>query len=157
PRMAELVGEQIADVRALVPFGEVAGNGPVLARLMVLEPDAAHLIGEREQELVVIVMMRTVELVRLLHHRTMRVELLRFQLEHVRSVRDDVQMDGNLSGRIEVETLQIPAREHRRVDERLERDRLERREARLRGGGFERGPELPPLGQPYAGFDFDLP
>jgi hypothetical protein len=52
PGMGEFVGHQRARIRVLVPFGEERRYRRVLARLMVFEPDAAHAIGERQQELI---------------------------------------------------------------------------------------------------------
>ena len=53
----ELVRQEIALARGALPMGEVAAVDTVFARAMMLETDAAHAIGEREQEVVVIVVL----------------------------------------------------------------------------------------------------
>src|SRR3546814_7207811 len=58
PRMRVLVAEQVAAAGLPVPIGEVAGAQAVLARALVLEAVAAHLLRQREQEVVVVVVLR---------------------------------------------------------------------------------------------------
>ena len=65
----------------------------------MLQADAAHVIGEGEQEVVMIVVMRAVKFVGLLHQRAVRFQLLGFHLQQIRAVGHDVQMnrrDGRL-------------------------------------------------------------
>ena len=50
---------------------------PILARLVMLEADTAHAIGQREKEIVVVVMVRAEYFVRLLHERQVRCQLLK--------------------------------------------------------------------------------
>src|SRR3546814_4666333 len=50
PRMRVLVAEQVAAARLLVPVGEVAGAQAVLARALVFQPVAAHLLRQRRSE-----------------------------------------------------------------------------------------------------------
>ena len=54
---------------------------------MMLEADAAHVVGEREQEIVMIVVVRAVELVGLLHEGAVGLELLGLDHEHRRGPR----------------------------------------------------------------------
>src|SRR3546814_8071650 len=65
PRMRVLVAEQVAAARLLVPVGEVAGAQAVLARALVFQPVAAHLLRQRKQEVVVVVVLRAEGLERL--------------------------------------------------------------------------------------------
>jgi len=99
---------------------------------MVLQPVAAQLVGQREQEVVMIVVMRAEQRRRLAHQRAMRLQLLRRHLQVFRRVRDDVQMHRRAARRREVDALEILPRVDRRVDQRIERYRLE-------GGGVARG------------------
>ena len=67
PAVGVLVGQEVAIARLVGPALEVVGADAVLGRLMVFQPDARDLVGEQQQEVVVVVMMRPVEFVRLLH------------------------------------------------------------------------------------------
>src|SRR3546814_2169005 len=48
--------QQPALAAILIPFGEIIGVAAVLARTMMFEPDAAHLVGQREQEFIAVEM-----------------------------------------------------------------------------------------------------
>src|SRR3546814_2897493 len=50
PRMRVLVAEQVAAAGLPVPVGEVAGAQAVLARALVFQPVAAHLLRQRKQK-----------------------------------------------------------------------------------------------------------
>src|SRR3546814_6334870 len=64
PGMGVLVRQQVGEAGLLLPVGEIAGADAVLAGALVLQADAAHLPGQREQELVVVVMLRAIQLQR---------------------------------------------------------------------------------------------
>ena len=71
----------------------------VLAGAVMFKPDAAHRVRERQQEIVMIVMVRAEQLVSLLHQIAMRLKLLRADLQFVRLIGDDIQMHRNSSRR----------------------------------------------------------
>ena len=50
----------------------------------MLQADAAHVVGEREQEIVMIVVVRAVKFVGLLHQGAVRLELLRLHFQQIR-------------------------------------------------------------------------
>jgi len=54
--MGEFVRQQVAETDVLVPCGEVVGVLAVLAGAVVLQAIAGQLAGQREQEIVVVVM-----------------------------------------------------------------------------------------------------
>jgi len=60
------VRQEIPPVDILFPFGEVSRGGAVLARLMMLQSDSAHTIGESEKKIIMIVMVRTEKFIGLL-------------------------------------------------------------------------------------------
>ena len=156
PRMVELVREQVARGDVLLPLGEEIGRGAVLAGAVVLQPDAAHLVAERDQEIVMVVVVRAVQLVHLLHQVAECLELLRFHLEVLCGVGDEVHVHRRLGARIEVETLEVLAGEDRRVDQVLVVDRLEVDGVALARGDLQRGAGLPAGGQFHAGLGGDL-
>ena len=65
--------QQVAFHGVFVPFDEIARDRPVLAGLVMLQADAAHLVGEGEQEVIMIVVVRAVKFVGLLHQGAMRI------------------------------------------------------------------------------------
>src|SRR5262245_40939321 len=101
--------------------------------------------------------MRSEQLVRLSDERAVRVQLLGFDLEQPSVVGNDVQMDGNGATWIEIEPLEVPAGKHRRIDERFERRRLERRYISRRRRRFKGSRKLPALRQSNGRFDGNLP
>src|SRR3546814_16330894 len=52
--MGELVRQQAAQHFALVPFGEIFALAAVLAAAMMLQPDAAELVGQREEKFIAV-------------------------------------------------------------------------------------------------------
>jgi hypothetical protein len=56
--MRELVRQQVARGGAGFPFREIARTRAVLRAAMMLQADAAELIGNRQQEFVMIVVLR---------------------------------------------------------------------------------------------------
>src|SRR5690606_40068565 len=62
--MDELVGDHVAIPRHLVPVDESGRLVVVLARTVVLEPDSAEPVGQRQQEVVVIERARAEQLER---------------------------------------------------------------------------------------------
>ena len=120
PRMRQLVSEQIAPRSILVPFGEVARAVHVLAGTVVLETDAAEVLGERQQKVVTIERARAVERVRFFHQFAVCRELLRLDFELRRIVRDYIDIHRDVGGGIEINALIMPAGEQQRVDQRVE-------------------------------------
>ncbi len=83
-----------------------------------------HLVGQREQKIVVIVMMRAKQLRGLLHELPVRLDLIVREFEILRLIGKQVEMHGRTRC-FEIDALEVLAREHRRIDERFEADRLE--------------------------------
>ena len=111
----------------------------------MLETDMRDLIRKREQEIVVIVVMRPVELVRLLHERLMQLQLLGRDLEILGFVGEDVEPHRHFRAGIQIDALEILACEHRRIDQRFKAHRIER-DASIAGRStdrIERAGELP--------------
>ena len=81
PRMRQLVSEQIAPRNILVPLGEVARAVHVLAGAVVLETDAAEVLGERQQKVVAIERAGAVERVCFFHQFAVCRELLGLDFE----------------------------------------------------------------------------
>ena len=123
----------------------------------MLEADAAHVVAEGQQEVIVIVVVRAVEFVGLLHESAVRFELLRLDLQQIRAVGHDVQMNRRGAARVEVQALEIASGEHRRIHQRVERYRLERGNAGAACGGLQCSRELPALRETNAGLHHDLP
>src|SRR5438046_1673821 len=86
PRMRKLMRYKRACVDVLVPFREVGRHRAVLARPVMFQPDAAHAVAEGKEEVVMIVMTRTKELVGLRYQGAVRVEMLGFCFQKLRPV-----------------------------------------------------------------------
>jgi hypothetical protein len=117
---------------------------------------AAHLVAEREQEVVMVVVMRAVELVHLLHERTMDLHLLRRDLQILRIVGDDVHVHRRAGTRIEIDALEIFAGVDRRVDEVVVIDRLEVHGVAIFRSDLQAPAELPARRQLHARIGLDL-
>ena len=155
PRMGVLVRQQVAVGRGVGPGGEVVRVQAVLAGLVVLGAVAGQHVRQREQEVVVVVVLRAEQLHRLGHQRAVRLQLLRGDLQVLRRIRDDVQVHRHLAVRGKVHALEITPRVDRRIHQRVEGHRLERDGVALARRGFQRGAELPARRQREAGRDRD--
>ena len=151
------MGQQVALAGVFIPFGEVSGHRPVLAGLMMFETNAAHAVGQGNQEVVVIIMRGAKQLVGLLHESSMCSQVFGLDLEQFRPIGDDVQTRRRRAGRFEIEPLEVAACKHGRVHEIFQRDRFKRRDTAGRRRRFQRRGELPAVGQPHAGFESNLP
>ena len=153
--------QQVAVRRTVIPVGEIVRPHAVLAGLVVFQPVAAQLVGQREQEIVVVVVVRVEQLVRLGDEVAVHLHLLRRHHEILRCIREHIEVHRHLGARVEIHPLEILARVDRRIDQRVERGRLECDGiARLRWPAlintFERGAELPAGRERDAGLDPDL-
>jgi hypothetical protein len=122
----------------------------------MLQAFAAHFVAQRQQEVVVIVVMRAVELVHLLHQREMRLQLLGLDLQVLGVVGNDVQMHGRGGARVEIDALEIFAGIHRRIDQIVVIDRLEMQRVAILRCHVERGAGLPAGRQFQARLGVDL-
>ncbi len=68
-RNGVLVRQQVTHPGVAVPLGEVTRVGAVLAGAVMLQADAAKTIGQGQQEFIMVVVTRAIELVGLLHQR----------------------------------------------------------------------------------------
>ncbi len=71
----------------------------------MLQADSAHVIGEREQKIVMIVVVRTVKFVGLLHQGSVRLQLLGLRFQQFRAIRENVQMNRRGTARIQVQRV----------------------------------------------------
>ena len=121
----------------------------------MLEPDAAHPVRQREQEVVVVEVLRAEQPIRLLHEVAVRLDLLVRRRELIGAVREQVQPHGPRGAGVEIDEPIVLAGEQRRVDERLEVRLGEARRVAARRGTVERNGEPPTLGQLDARRDAD--
>src|SRR3546814_1120322 len=63
--MRVFVRQQVARRHLVLPVGEIADVGAVFRTAVMLEPDPAEIVGDREQEMVIVVMLRSEGLDRL--------------------------------------------------------------------------------------------
>ena len=115
PAMGIFVRQQVAAARPFVPFREIARRHAVLGAAVMLQPDPAEPVGDREQEVVMVVMLRSEGLDRLIDQLLVRVDLRRRGDQLARIVGEDVE-------RHLVAQRDHPAvapGEHRRIDQHL--------------------------------------
>jgi hypothetical protein len=98
--MGVLVAQQIARRGGVLPIGEVFRDGAVFAGTVMLQPDAAHAIRQRQEEIVVVVVVRAERLVRLLHQIAVRLQLIVVDVEVARPIGNDVHVDGSRAVRV---------------------------------------------------------
>ncbi len=91
----------------------------------MLQADAAETVGQRQQELIVVVVARTVELVGLLHQRAVQGDLRVGGLQRLGLVGEHVEVHRHLRTRVEIDALVMLAGEQRRIDQMIIGDRLE--------------------------------
>ena len=140
----------------LVPVGEVAGLDAIFARLVVLAADAAEFVADGEQEIVVLIVFRVKQFIRLLDQRAVRGDLFRRRFELFRAVGHHVQVHRDFCARVEVDAAEIAACEQRRIEEGFEVERLEGDLVAVARGRFQRGAELPARWHGQVGLDRDV-
>ncbi len=107
--------EQSALAAILLPFGEIVGVAAVLARTVMLEPDPAKFVAEREQKFITVEMADAEQRDGFGHQRCVACDMVGARLQIFRFVGDDVQR--HLVA--EVPFAEIFPRKHRAVDEGL--------------------------------------
>ena len=122
----------------------------------MLKTDAAHAVGQRQQEIVVIKVMTAVELQGLGQHVPVGLFLLRLGFQKFRSISDDVQAHRRVVRHAEINHLEILAGEQRRVHQLFESGLLERGCIATGRCRFKTACELPAFGQLDAGHYRDL-
>src|SRR5262245_3110448 len=113
----------------------------------MFDSGAGESIAQRQEEVVVIKMSRAIKLVGLTHQLAMNFENLWSDLQKLRLVSHHVQRYSRAAVRIEIESLEIFARENRRIDQRFIRHGFECRCRTAHRKWLQRGGELPTLGQ----------
>ncbi len=113
----------------------------------------AGIVRQRQQEGVVIVVVRAEGPVGLLHQRSEVAELLVAEREVPGTVGDDVQMHRHPGAGVEIDASEVFAGDQRRVDQVIERHRPEGDRAAGGAGRVERGAVLPARRQGHAGRD----
>ena len=103
-----------------------------------------------------IVVVRAVELVGLLHQGAVSRQLIRLYFQQTQPVRNDVQVNRGRPARIQIQALEVTAREYRRVHKVFQGDRFERGDAAASGSRLKSAGELPAAGQPDARLDRNL-
>src|SRR5690625_4172246 len=99
--------EQITVGGVVIPVREVVRARAILARLVMLHAVAGQVIGEREEKIVVLVMVRAEQTQRLRDEIAMHLELMRRNLEVLRGIGDDVHVYGGLGAGGEIDTLEV--------------------------------------------------
>ena len=155
PRMLEFVRQQVAPGRRAVPVAEVAESDGVLARLVMLEPDPAQVVADRQQEIVVREMPRAEQRDFLLHQLAVRRQLRVRRLQLRGPVGKHVEPHRRLGIGVEVVALEVSPRVQRRIDQRIERHRRKCDHVARATGAIERARKLPAGGQPDRRFERD--
>ncbi len=117
--------QQVASRGGFLKVGEVGTAGAVLAAALMFQANAVHLVAERQQEVVVIVVVRAKIAVGLLHQIAMRLQVFRFDRQVFRPVRHHVQMHRHGAVRIQVQAAEIAAGVKRGIQQHIQRHGLE--------------------------------
>ncbi len=147
--------QQVAAGPGLVPLAEVIRAAAVLAGAVVLQADAAQLIAQGQQEIVVVVVMGAIELVGLLDQRLVPGDLLGLGLQRLGRVGKHVELDRRIA-HAQVELPVVPAGEQRRILQHVPAQGLELHRIAGPGGGLGGGRIRPAGRQLDAGLDRDL-
>src|SRR3954465_1109216 len=107
--MRVLVAEQIATENACAPVGEICPALAVFTGLVMLESDAAHAIAQEQQEIVMVVVVRTVKLVGLGDELLVLLHLVGRELQVLLLVSEQVEMDRVCRRWREVDALEVDA------------------------------------------------
>ncbi len=91
--MGIFVREQVSAVGVAIPIQEIVGAGLVLGRAVMFQAEAIDPVRQREQEIIMAVMLRAVKLDRLCDERAMRRELRCRTIELVGPVGEQVERD----------------------------------------------------------------
>ena len=83
PALAAIIG----------PFNKIVRLAAVFGTPVMLQPDSAQFLGQREQKFITIKMLRSEKQYRLVHQRLVRGDLLRLGLQKLCRVGPDVQRD----------------------------------------------------------------
>ena len=136
-----------AGVLRLVPLAEKAGPRAVLARALMLQADAAEVIADREEKIVVVEVPRAEQLPGLAHEPAVRLHLRGRGRQLLGRVRKHVEGHGHRRAGVEVEPREVAAGEHGGVHQHLERHGREAHRG-ARGRAVAEGRrELPAGGQ----------
>src|SRR3546814_14724306 len=104
-----------SDLLTIAPFLEIARLDLIFRRTMMLQPDAAHLVGDGEQEVIMVEMIGAEQRARLIDQLLVLRDLVRLGVQLVRIVGDDVERHIMA----EIDRLEMEARENRRILQRL--------------------------------------
>ncbi len=157
PGMGEFVGQQVPARRGLVVVGEIVGVGSVFTGTVVFGAHLLQFVAEREQEVVVVIVARAVELVGLLNQGAMGGQNLRLDLQLVRFFRDDVQMNRRRCARIQIDPGEVASGEQRAVHQGLQAGGLEADAGAWAGGAVQGDAITPSIGQGHVGLNWNLP
>ena len=116
----------------------------------MLQPDAAHTVGKREQKVVTIEMARAEQAIGLAHQIAVSADLLGASFELIGPVGEDIEDKRRAPARIEIDAADIAPCEQGRIDQGFQIGFGEARNLALGFGAVERGGERPIRGQKHA-------
>ena len=125
----------------------------VVAGLVVLQPLAAHVIAQGEDEVVGLVVVRLVKCRGLAHQARERIENGRLDVDILRRVTGDIEVVLGRDLRRQWNLAEVSPGDEWRIDQHLERHRLEAGLGAILPGRGQRGAGLPPVGNGDAGGD----
>ena len=109
----------------------------------MLETDASYLVAQQEQEIIVIVVMRPIELIRLDGEPLVHLQLLRCDVQVLRRIGEEIEMNDIRGRGRQIDALIVHAGIERRIDKCIKRRPFESDGGSILGSGFERGGVLP--------------
>ena len=125
PAMGELVRQQVAGRGGIGRVDKGSSGNAIVAGLMMLQAEVRHRIAERDQEVILAVVMALVERACLAHQAAEVLDMLRRQVEVLGPVGCHIEkMLRSHFGR-QRNLLEVLAGEHGRIDQHLETDRVE--------------------------------
>ena len=99
------------------PIGEVVAASTVFARLVMLQTLAADRIAERKQKIIVIIVARAKQFLRLNHQILVVLQLLRRDLQLLWLIGENVEENLDCLNRRKIYALEIDTRVNRRIDQ----------------------------------------
>src|ERR1700722_9188513 len=120
---------------------------------MMLKPILFDLVAQRVQEVVMRIMVRAEELVRLLDERPVCLNMLGPCHETLRAIRKQIEVHGRRSAGVQIEARAVSSGVQRTVNQGVEHHGLEGGGCTARVVRLERGIELPTRGQSETRFD----
>ena len=149
PAVHVFVRQQACTGDVLVGIGEVFRFEAIIAALVVLEAEMAGVVGQREQEVVVAVVVAAKQFLGLDNQVPVIAQLRVGEHQVGRGIGNDVQMHGRRGPGRQVDATEIEAGDQRRIHKLFQRHDAEARASIRpdRALGLKRRPHLPPRRQ----------